>query len=1045
MKKLSILVCLVTVNLALFSQESKTVEILAGGLYNALTEIERNTVTDLTVTGTMNSNDFYTMRNNMPLLENVNLQEATINNNIVPGSAFENKSSLKSIKMPKTATLIEAWAFYNCINLTEIQFPDSLTRIGYAGFRACKAYEGPLYLPQKLNQLDACSFYDCNALDSIVLPESLVRIEYEAFRFCYNLKGKLIIPALVNYIGSNAFSSTLYTSAKINNSIPADLNGSSFGETSVFFVPLGSKEAYRTNTEWNGNIIIEGDVPVAVNVNVTTPGMLGELILQSVEYLKDVNLLKIEGVLNNDDIALLKNNLPDLVELDMSKSTVSSLPNSQFENRQKIQKIVLPDSLTTIGNYCFRYCYDLIEIEIPKKVTEITYAAFENCQKLEKLVLPPNLIHIDDYAFGNCYALKQVNLPESTKTIDYYAFIDCNTLTSLIIPNGITTIESGCFHHCSNLKSIQLSENLTEIKSDAFSYCAIDSIVFPSSTNTIGTNAFYNNPTIQYIKCQQPTPPILPNDIFYYADKTKVELIVPFWSVNMYKQANTWSGFATINTFSEELKNIPIKGALVLANNTRPTGFPNVKIIQPGSLTVGGNAPFPTDNFSMYHNLNQAYYYSNTRNEYFSSFINESPAMTANKVVNEFSMYASRWYFMVLPYDLKVSDISASNTALFAVRNYNGAKRAEIGTGQSWVTMTSDSILKAGVGFIINSNENTDLSFPAPDSAKNKIFASDAQFLTLHNYPSEINAHKNWNFTGNPYPCFYDSRYLNFTAPITVWNPANSTYTAISLTDDKYALKPFEGFFAQKPDDITELSFVPEGRQNTAILSESGPNALPKSFAPQLNPRRVINLYLNADEYSDKTRVVINSQASLNYELKYDASKFFSTDLLNPQIYSMDGEGNACAINERPIGEGIIPIAYKTGTQSHLTLKLESQYPVEDEQIILIDKLANTQTTLSDNPYTFSSNAGTFEDRFVLKVIATITQREEIDDIPTVVAGGKGKIWIQTKLGQKINIINLNGICVFEGTSLENTNEVKLTSGIYIVKIGNETFKSVVL
>lgn len=1044
MKKLLILVCLVSVNLALLSQVSKTIEISAGGLYGSLTEIERNTVTDLTVTGTLNSNDFYTMRVNMPLLEKVNLYESTINNNTVPGSAFESKTTLRSIKLPKSATLIDSYAFYNCINLNEIVFPDSLTRINYSGFRSCKSYNGTLVLPDKLTQLDALSFYDCTELDSILLPESLIRIEYEVFRYCSSLKGKLTIPSKVNYIGSSAFGSTLYTSAKIKNSTPADLNSSSFGEISVFFVPEGSKEAYRSNSEWNGNTIIEGDIPVTVNVDVTTPGMLGELILQNVEYLKDVNYLTISGELNSDDIALLKNNLPDLVELNMSKTTVSTLPNNQFENRQKIQKIILPDSLISFGNYCFRYCYDLIEMTIPEKISIISYSAFENCQKLEKVTLPPNLQQIDDYAFYNNYSLKEITFPETVKAIDYYSFYDCNSLRSVVIPNSITIIEGGVFHHCSNLRKIKIPDNVTEIKADAFSYCALDSVIFPSSANTIGTNAFYNNPGIVYIKCQQPTPPILPNDIFYSTDKTKAELVVPFWSVNMYKQANIWSSFASINTFSEELKNIPIKGALVLANNVRPTGFPNVRIIQPGSLTVGGNAPFPTDNFSMYHNLQQAYYYTNTRTEFFSSCINESPAMTANSVVNDFYVGSGRWYFMVMPFDIKVGDIKVNNTALFAVRAYDGAKRAEAGTGQSWITMTTDSILKAGTGFIINTNENTELKFTAPDAQKNKQFAFENQSLALNTYSSETNAHKNWNFVGNIYPSFYDSRYLNFTAPITVWNPANSTYTAISLIDDKYALKPYEGFFVQKPEDVSEISFIPEGRQNTATLSETGPNTLVRSTLPAFSQRKVLNLYLNSTEFVDKTRIVLNPLASENYELKYDASKFFSLDASNPQIYTIDGEGNACAINERPFGEGTIPIAFKTGTNGQMTFSLEYLNPDNNEEIILLDKLSNTQTTITDKDYSFSSLAGTFEDRFVLKVISTITNNKDIDEIPTVVAGSKGKIWFQAKTGLRIIIYNLNGINVYESSIQNITNEILLNSGIYIVKIGNETFKSVV-
>ena len=163
----------------IFSQTSKTVEINAGGLSSALTEAERATITHLTVTGYMNSNDYYFIRNNMPLATHLYLGDAEITDKTVPSYAFYQKYTLEHVVLPKTATRIENYAFYQCTSLKTVTLPDSLNHLGHQ------------------------SFYNCIQLETISFPESLTFIDSYAFQYCSSLSEVLVLPPKMTVIKSS--------------------------------------------------------------------------------------------------------------------------------------------------------------------------------------------------------------------------------------------------------------------------------------------------------------------------------------------------------------------------------------------------------------------------------------------------------------------------------------------------------------------------------------------------------------------------------------------------------------------------------------------------------------------------------------------------------------------------------------------------------------------------------------------------------------------------------------------------------------------------
>ena len=111
-----------------------------------------------------------------------------------------------------------------------------------------------------------------------------------------------------------------------------------------------------------------------------------------------------------------------------------------------ITKIVIPNSVTNIGNSAFFNCTSLISVNIPNSVTNIDFYAFFNCTSLTSINIPSSVTSIGDYAFTGCTSLKSVNIPDSVTSIGDYAFAGCTSLKSVNIPNSVTSIGDYAFH-----------------------------------------------------------------------------------------------------------------------------------------------------------------------------------------------------------------------------------------------------------------------------------------------------------------------------------------------------------------------------------------------------------------------------------------------------------------------------------------------------------------------------------------------------------------------------------------------------------------------
>ena len=320
---------------------------------------------------------------------------------------------------------------------------------------------------------------------------------------------------------------------------------------------------------------------------------------------------------------------------------------------------------------------------------------------------------------------------------------------------------------------------------------------------------------------------------------------------------------------------------------------------------------------------------------------------------------ANRWYFFCFPYPIDKKNIKYDGS--YVLRWYDGAERAQHGRG-GWKDWAAGK-LTAGVGYIFQGSQSGTLTFQVPDAK----FDGENRDILLQSHGADEVQDAGWNFVGNPYTSYFDLQDLGYDYPVTIWN--GWSYEAYNPQDDDYVLYPYQAFFVQKPNAEDGITFHAAHRK-TKLQSEAArrANVAPRRMRRAAGvERRLVNLTLSDGKVTDKTRVVFNARKRETYEVGCDAAKFMAEGV--PQLYSLDGQGVKYAINERPEGNGVVSLGYEVQAAGNYTIGLTRA----DVGVMLKDKLTGASHDFSEGDYVFSSEAGTFHDRFLLVKSASAT------------------------------------------------------------------------
>lgn len=471
--------------------------------------------------------------------QNYGVSIGTVEAQLYEGSGLNFNGFYDTYLIAKTSD-----ATYFGFNLYYTEYTDDSgepARFNFAGVTALSSTEEAVTIP------------DAIAIDGQTYPVCIIQCNSSlADGFTSNIK-TLTIPSSVNTFNGYTYFWSNLESIYMLGDVPYMNNMN---------MRLGGPKVYVCDKRYYGNYIgSEGFSEVSVQpygwdfeyvtVNVEKQGEFAETYLTQNNYdWTAAQYLKVTGIINDIDLRAMKN-LSCLLKLDLSETSIISLPEQFMYENRFINEVKLPTTLKTIGINAFAYCRSLETIDL-SGVTEIGSHAFGACSALKSVdlsgvkVLTSSVFSecssltdvklsgmktIGSGAFEDCIALKNIDLSlvadfgdkafcncQSLETANlasavvigndrYYSdgrtFKGCYSLRDVTFGNDLITIGNQTFENTA-IENVILPEGLTNLGEGAFSQCEkLTSVVFPKSLSAIGERAFNNCTSL--IKIEMPT------------------------------------------------------------------------------------------------------------------------------------------------------------------------------------------------------------------------------------------------------------------------------------------------------------------------------------------------------------------------------------------------------------------------------------------------------------------------------------------------------------------------------------------------------------
>ena len=318
-----------------------------------------------------------------------------------------------------------------------------------------------------------------------------------------NYSGNVIVPSSISYngvvyavtsIGDNAFyGSYNLRSITIPNSVTT-IGDHAFDGCQ-----------FMTSLDIPNSVTIIGDYAFSqcyllARVNIgSSVSTIGESVFSSCSHLASIVVAEDNPTFDSRD------NCNAIIETESNTLIVGCI------------NTIIPNSVTTIGEFAFIESDGLTSIEFPNSVTSIGSGAFWGCNALTSIDIGNSVSTIGENAFLGCSNLSSIKIAEDNPTFD--SRDNCNAIIktasntlimgcmNTIIPNSVTAIGNYAFSGCSGLTSIIIGSSVTSIGSGAFGICyGLTSIVIGSSVNTIGNNVFSGCNSLSSIEIVKENP-----------------------------------------------------------------------------------------------------------------------------------------------------------------------------------------------------------------------------------------------------------------------------------------------------------------------------------------------------------------------------------------------------------------------------------------------------------------------------------------------------------------------------------------------------------
>ena len=428
-----------------------------------------------------------------------------------PG-AFSGCKNLKHISFEEGITEIAYKLFSNCTGLEEITIPDTVTTIKGNAFYECSNLS-KVKLSENLTVIEADAFQECNSLQNIELPEGLSEIKDRAFYQCSNLK-EIKIPDSVTKIEGSAF----YECKKLQN-VTLSKNLESLGSSTFGNCDGLTQIEIPKSLERAGDDYFASYAPGAFSGCKNLKNVSFEAGTTVIAYKLFSNCTGLEKITIPDTVTTIKGyafyECSNLKEIQIGNG-LKEIGDSVFYECTSLQKVLFSDTVNSMGTSIFYNCINLTEVHLPNIRQNIMANTFYNCKKLTTINFPSTLTTIGDSAFYGCESLPEAILPSGLEEIESNAFKNCKSLKKAVVPDTVSSIGSSAFYGCEALTDITLGSKLKKIDSQTFYGCiALPSIVIPYNVTTIGDSAFVNCTKLTQITVPRNTASIESNAFSY--------------------------------------------------------------------------------------------------------------------------------------------------------------------------------------------------------------------------------------------------------------------------------------------------------------------------------------------------------------------------------------------------------------------------------------------------------------------------------------------------------------------------------------------------